>query len=181
MNTLTKFTPMEAAPPEVDVEITERIATDAEVVKEMQALGFVRMTEQHLTTPAKLGASIHKKGVLRSQRGSAFVTQNRLSDTLEVMHQRLIEVSQTKPGAKKENNKTEQMCKLAHEIGFTAGKLTESQAMVMATEGARPPTLPPPNETPPNMAFPVGTNVPKEIHYHVHNDKPAEKPVAENA
>lgn len=180
MNTMTKFTPQEAGPPEVEVEIQERIATDEEVAKEMQALGFVKVTAHHLALPSKLGAHLHKKGVIRHQRGGAFMTQYRLSDTVDALHARLIEIAQSKPGAKKENQKTEQMCKLAHAIGYNAGKLTESQTMVIGSEGGRLSAPPLPNtEAPPNMAFPVGTTVPKEVHYHVHqNDTP--KPVAKN-
>ena len=184
-STITKFTPKEVGPPEVEVEIQERLATDAEVVEEMRALGFVKYSERELNQPAKLGAILHKKGVIRSQRGSAFVNQQRLADTVEVLHLRLIEVANGTPGAKKENQKTEQMCKLAHAIGYNASKLTESQEMVINSDGGRPVALPlPTTETPPNMAFPVGTTVPKEVHYHVHQTeapKADKNPVAEKS
>jgi hypothetical protein len=171
-------------PPEVEVEITERIATDEEVAKEMRALGFVKITGSQVALPSKLGAHLHQKGVIRHQRGGAFMNQHRLSSTVEVLHARLIEVADSKPGAKKENQKTEQMCKLAHAIGYNASKLTESQELVIGSEGGRGLATPPlPNaEAPPNMAFPVGTTVPKEVHYHVHQNEPkpeAKNPVAE--
>ncbi len=171
------FTPKDDAPPQVDVEIMERIATDAEVAKTLQDMGMVKVSEQRVAALPKLGAYLHNRGLIRTQRGSAFMTQQRLMDTMEVLHYRLHEVAQTKADKKTEGKKTDQMVRIAHELAFTAGKLTESQSLILGSDGGKPLAATPlPNaEAPPNASFPVGAIVPPQnlhLHVHKHEQKP---------
>lgn len=178
--------PINSEPPQVEIEtVDEQIPTDAEIVKEMQALGFVKMTTGRLALYNKLGVHQNGHGILKGQRGMAFLTQARLNDALEILHRMLIEGvdrPKRKRGQPREEAQitTEQACQIAHEIAFGSGKLTESQELMQKlqpTPGYVPPPLP--GDSPTRAVFPAGSVVVGQNSVvHLHQSQPeVQKPV----
>ncbi len=172
---ITKLQPKTDGPPEVDVDIQERIATDEEVARHLRDLGMVRMAASRVAMLTKLGVHMTSRGLIRGQRGGAFLTQQRLMDTIELCH---LQLHKTFEG--KSKKKVDEMCKLATAIGYNSTALTKSQEFVVSME--QPDTvLPPPlpGDAPPNKSFLAGQIVgAKEVHYHVHNEPKADVPAA---
>ena len=149
-------------PPHGDiVDIDEKIPTDDYIADELAAAGFSKMTVGRLRLLEKLGVHQTGKGILKTQRGVAFLTQVRLNDTIEVLHSLLVEGVRL-PKRKKGQSKgecqitTEDACRLAHEISFASGKLTESQELMNKLRPAptyAPPPLP--SDNPVTAAFPA--------------------------
>lgn len=157
MNAIVK-----AEPPHGDiVDIDEKIPTDDHIADELAAAGFSKMTVGRLRLLEKLGVHQTGKGILKTQRGVAFLTQVRLNDTIEILHGLLVEGVRL-PKRKKGQSKgdcqitTEDACRLAHEISFASGKLTESQELMNKLRPAPAYTPPPlPGDNPVAAAFPA--------------------------
>lgn len=177
--------PRNSAPPEVEiVDVDDPIPTDAEVVASLREIGLVKMTDHRLRLYDKLGAHQNSIGILKGQRGLAFVNQRFLTDTIELLHRLLaegVDRPRRKKGQAREEAKitTEHACLLAHEISFAAGKVTESQELMnklRPTQAYAPTPLP--NDEPKVAAFPAGAIVAggnATVHIHQQPQKPVEK------
>lgn len=162
-----KLTPKSELPPPVDLEHDDDpIPTDAEAARILrEEMGLIEVGTSHVFGLQKLGVYLKGNGVVKNQRGVAFVAQHRLSSAMEILHAELME-GRNRPkrrkGQPREETKLniEDMCRIAHELGFVAGKLTESQEVMLRMSGSNQtsPDLPP-AEAPTRHSFPVGSTV----------------------
>lgn len=181
-NELDRFTPKSELPPEVALEANDEIPTDADVEQALKELGLTKIPANRVRALEKVGAHLRGHGVLRSQRGQAFATQQVVSSTMTMLHQRLAEGMNPDEG--KAPIDTKDACALAHEISFAASKLTESQDMLLRMEGSIPRDTNP--EKPIATAWPAGATVGPNgggtailaQTVHIHPQGPGEKSVA---
>lgn len=158
--------PKTTEPMEVEItDIEEHIPTDDEIVKALQAEGFAKMTDVKLRLWQRLGVHVNGHGIIKNQRGVAFLTQLRMNEVVEILHRLLIEGvdrPRRKKGQPREEARltVEQACQLAHEAAFAASKLTESQELMnkLRPQSQYQPT-PLPNDQPVASSFPAGAIV----------------------
>lgn len=151
---------MELEPDNDPIPTNDEIAT---ILRE--EMGLIKVSKREVINLSKLGVYLKGNGVVKNQRGVAFVSQMRLASAMEILHAELSE-GVSRPKRKKGQTseeaklKTEDICRLAHELGFVAGKLNESQEVMLRMSGTTPSpdTLPPP-EAPTRHSFPAGSTV----------------------
>lgn len=163
-------------PPQVDIELSDPIPTDAEIEAEIKAqLGMVGIPEKTVKSLHSIGVHVKRQGVIQTQRGVAFVSQQWLMNALRELHRLL--VARTKVEDAKEID-TEDMVKIASCIAKLGSALTESSAMMLSLEPRESGNgLPQP---PPNNVFPPGAVVfggNAQAHFHPPSGAPPEKPV----
>lgn len=124
-------------PPQVPVAITEETVTDAEALKEMQAMGLVRVKEGTVRGLAKLGVYLKGAGTLKVQRGQALATQQRLDEASQILLEQMRpEETTTKDGkTKKKVKPVEDLVALAGGLSQLAKSINESQRLSVEVEG----------------------------------------------
>ena len=158
-------------PPKVAIEPKELIPTDQETEAAMIELCMSKLSPKKLIAFSKIGHKIEGAGVIRTQRGAAFVSQHRLNTAIEEITKMLFaEGGETKPTP-------EQACAIVHAIAYATDKLTAVQRLIIDSE-ARPtasPAVPPMHNNP----FPAATAVVAQSGATVHLHQPPQKSVAE--
>lgn len=158
-------------PPQVAIELEEAVPTDKETEAAMLELGMCRINSQVLQAFSKIGHKIEGNGVIRTQRGAAFVSQHRLNLAIEEVFKLLI------PNDPKDKLTPEQVCAITHALAYATDKLTAVQQLIISCEPKVREFVPPPEVR--NTPFPAAAAVVAQSGSTVHLHQAPEKSVAE--
>lgn len=168
-------------PPEVPVDIAEPAVTSQEAVEVLKSFGLTRITKDQLSGLARVGIYLKSEGVLREQRGGALLNQSRLDETMQVLHELIMDAHTSK-----RRNKLAEVIRLSEKLGYLSTKFTESQRLMIEMEGLTPHQRREAvqQDEAVNMSFIPGQDVKpmivsKEVHIHNAAPEPAKPPVVE--
>lgn len=162
-------------PLEVDIELSDPIPTDEQIESDIQTqTGLTKISATTAKTLKQIGIHVQQQGVIQTQRGVCFVSQQWILNSMRELHRLL--VARTKVEDAKDID-TDDMVKIASCIAKLGSALTESSTLMLSLEprsaNNAPPQLPPANVFPPGAVV-FGGNA----QAHFHPNPPAEKPVA---
>jgi len=118
------------SPLPVATDIPDPIVADEEAWHIFKRFGLSNISRQSMNDMARLGIYVKGIGVLRNQRGSAVLTQQRLGTIMETLG-RAVELE----WKGKRRGKMETIAKLAQSFGYLVSKMTESQRLLIEMEG----------------------------------------------
>jgi hypothetical protein len=157
------------------------VPTSAEAEEDLKRLGLVRVNQNSFESLKRLGVYLKSAGVLKTQRGRAFVTQEQVSYAIQQALARLTG-EETLASGKKRPLKNKDAIELLRTVGYLAGQLTDVQRFVVEMEeiGSPSGTIPEPPARA-NQAFeagkpvvPAGTTAvfAREAHFHTTTEAP---------
>jgi len=154
---LTKYQPQTPAPPEVEIDgLDDRIPTDEEAEKALRAMGFVDMPKETLAHFRTIGVHFKGRGVLKTQRGSAFIGQQRLHQAMAYLSAYLVEQPSAN-GKKPKRLKVKDAVEVTKALALAVGKMTDSHKFVVSLEAKSKADGLPLDEAPTAKSFPPGT------------------------
>ena len=162
-----------ALPPAVDVELPEPMVTDEDAKRALAEMGLVKIGANYLKRLTQMGVLVKKNGVIRNQRGQAFLLQATASEALTTLTALISEAAGTKEKLKTRINN---VCQLTQQLSHVTARMTDAQMVSLEIEKmTKPRGVPPPEEEQdlvpsfvpgsairPNSTLVVG----REIHLH---------------
>lgn len=167
-------------PPIVEIASPDdRVPTDAEAERALQAAGFTKVTRQTLIAQRQLGVHLKGQGVLKAQRGIAFICQQRLLQSIDHLARFYDEGVPNAKGVVKPIKPTDAV-NVAKAIALSVGKMTDSQKFVVSMEQKEKPDGMPSEDVPTGKSFPPGTYVAAGAgaEVHIHGPAPTKQPDA---
>lgn len=117
-------------PLEVPTDIPDPVITDEDAFRIFKRMGMAAISPSVIRDLGTLGIYVKGVGVLRNQRGTAILSQQRLNLLLETIMKNVIAAD--KKGGK---DKVKTLSELTKAFGYLLGKMTESQRFVVEMEG----------------------------------------------
>jgi len=130
---MTKELTLPDSPLEVDVPLEatpERVVTDEESIKSFKSLGLAFVSETAVRDLAAIGINAKGVGVLKIQRGGVLVTQQfgRHAMKMLIAHMEAVDADKSK------KNKTADLTRTAHSVGYLMGKMNECGHLAVEIE-----------------------------------------------
>lgn len=123
--------PSAPMPPKVPVVIEEETVLDQDAITALQRQGFVDIPVTALNDLKTLGVHIHQLGTIRTQRGSAIISQFRLESSMKLLFQELTDLA----ADKNRKDRLKAMLAVSQQIGYLSGKFVDSQTLLVLMEG----------------------------------------------
>lgn len=164
-------------PPPVEIESPDDLVpTDKEAEEALQSLGFTKLSGAALAAQRKVGLHLKGNGVLRSQRGIAFIAQQRLLQGMDFLAKFFDDGVPNAKGVKKPM-KPREAVDVVKAIAISVGKMTDSQKFVVSMEQKEKPDGMPIDDVPVGKSFPPGTYIAAgagaSVHVHGPNPEPS--------
>lgn len=120
-------------PPQVPVDLNEKVPTDSEAVAALRRMGCVDIGQGDIQDLRTVGIHIHGAGTIRHLRGSVTVTQQRLEGAMRMVYDEMVKAKDWKGGTARATA----MVKLAQGLGYLAARKVDAQKFMLELEGGR--------------------------------------------